>query len=75
MWKPKDTRLTSEYQAGRHTILKSLATSQPIDAQDTIVQTILRHLVRYHVIELHNGGYRFEVPFVERWVRERGVIE
>jgi len=35
----------------------------------------LHRLLRYHVVEQVDGGYRCEVPLIARWVRERAVLE
>lgn len=33
----------------------------------------LQRLLRYHILETVNGSYRFEIPLMERWVRDRSV--
>ncbi|HEY9606571.1 MAG TPA: hypothetical protein V6C85_33490 [Allocoleopsis sp.] len=40
---------------------------------DEPVQTARQRLLRYHITEHINGSDRFEVPRIERWVRERAV--
>src|ERR687886_2341640 len=42
-------------------------------AGDKTAQAARRRLLRYHVIEETESGDRFEVPLIERWVKEWAV--
>lgn len=87
---PYFTNLWSEYTgefdkpaevAAGQRVLHALAHGLPLpitdnDEADGATRAAIRRMVRYHVIEQDEAGaYRFEVPFVERWVRERAVLE
>lgn len=67
-----------EIAAGQR-VLHALAHGQPLpsaDEMDDATCAAIRRMVRYHLIEQDEvGAYRFEVPFVARWVRERAVLE
>ncbi|EFO80969.1 hypothetical protein OSCT_1200 [Oscillochloris trichoides DG-6] len=73
LWDEYTGTSPDEVQAGR-AILHAVAQQQPLPASETpAAQAALQRLLRYHTIEQVNGGYRCEVPFVARWVRERAV--
>jgi hypothetical protein len=69
----------AEVAAGQELLLTLAQGDQPatVDEDETAVgahlRAPLRRLLRYHVIENTGNGYRFEVPLLERWVRERAV--
>ncbi len=64
-----------EVRAGQ-VLLHAIAHSQPLPPVDTpAAQAALRRLLRYHIVEQIDGGYRCEVPLVARWVCERAVLE
>jgi hypothetical protein len=50
--------------------LRALAQGRPLPPMDELARRLLHRLQRYHVIE-NRDGYRFEVPLVSRWIRER----
>ncbi|MCG8361788.1 MAG: hypothetical protein MJA27_00480 [Pseudanabaenales cyanobacterium] len=63
-----------EVTAGQK-LLKALAEGHPFAVDDDeTAQAALRQMLRYHTLERKDGGYRFEIPLVERWVRERAVL-
>jgi len=81
--RPYFTNLYEEYtgatpaqvEAGR-ALLIALAQGRPITASSEEAQAALRRMVRYHILERVGESYRFEIPLVERWVREyaaRGI--
>ncbi len=73
LWDEYTGTSPDEVQAGR-AILRAVAQQQTLPASETpAAQAALQRLLRYHTIEQVNGGYRCEVPFVARWVRERAV--
>jgi hypothetical protein len=64
----------SEVKAGQELLLALAQGHQPSSvASDETAQAALQRLLRYHVIETINGSDRFEVPLIERWVRERAI--
>jgi hypothetical protein len=69
----------AEVKMGQNLLLALAQGHQPtigVDNETSVgVQALaLRRLLRYHVIEqTAQGYYRFEIPLLERWVRERAV--
>ncbi len=64
----------TEVKAGQELLLALAQGHQPSSvASDETVQAARQRLLRYHVIEHINGSDRFEVPLIERWVRERAI--
>jgi len=64
----------AEVEAGQELLLALAQGHQPASVtSDKTVQAARRRLLRYHVIEHINGSDRFEVPLIERWVRERAI--
>jgi hypothetical protein len=64
----------SEVKAGQELLLALAQGNQPSSvASDETAQAARRRLLRYHVIEHINGSDRFEIPLIERWVRERAI--
>ncbi len=75
LWTEYTGTTPDEVRAGQAQ-LYTVAHGQPLPPADTpAARAALRRLVRYHVIEQADGGYRCEVPLVARWVRERAVLE
>jgi hypothetical protein len=62
----------AEIIAGQEFLLELANGLAPGNVQD-LTDTAIRRLKRYHVIEQTDKGYVFEVPLLERWVRERAV--
>jgi len=63
----------AEIMAGQEFLLELANGLAPGHVQD-LTDAAIRRLRRYHVIEQTDNGYVFEVPLLERWVRERAVI-
>ena len=63
----------AEIIAGQEFLLDLAKGLAPGYVQD-LTDAAIRRLRRYHVIEQTDNGYVFEVPLLERWVRERAVI-
>ena len=63
----------AEIIAGQEFLLELANGLAPGYVQD-LTDAAIRRLRRYHVIEQTDNGYVFEVPLLERWVRERAVI-
>jgi hypothetical protein len=64
----------TEVKAGQELLLALAQGHQPASVtSDETVQAARRRLLRYHVIEHINGSDRFEIPLIERWVRERAI--
>jgi hypothetical protein len=63
----------AEIIAGQEFLLELANGLAPGHVQD-LTDAAIRRLRRYHVIEQTDNGYVFEVPLLERWVRERAVI-
>ncbi len=64
----------TEVKAGQELLLALAQGHQPSSvASDETAQAARQRLLRYHVIEHINGSDRFEVPLIERWVRERSI--
>jgi len=62
----------AEIIAGQEFLLELANGLAPGYVQD-LTDAAIRRLRRYHVIEQTDNGYVFEVPLLERWVRERAV--
>jgi hypothetical protein len=62
----------AEIMAGQEFLLELANGLAPGNVQD-LTDAAIRRLKRYHVIEQTDNGYVFEVPLLERWVRERAV--
>jgi hypothetical protein len=74
LWDEYTGKTAAEQEVGRQFLL-ALAQGKrlPVMTSDE-GQAAVRWLVRYHVIEQdERGRYRFEIPLVERWVRERAI--
>jgi hypothetical protein len=64
----------AEVKAGQELLLALAQGNQSSSvAGNETAQAARRRLLRYHVIENINGSDRFEVPLIERWVRERAI--
>jgi hypothetical protein len=64
----------AEVKAGQELLLALAQGNQSSSvAGNETAQAARRQLLRYHVIENINGSDRFEVPLIERWVRERAI--
>lgn len=62
----------AEIIAGQEFLLELANGLAPGHSQD-LTDRAIRRLRRYHAIEQTDNGYVFEVPLLERWVRERAV--
>jgi hypothetical protein len=62
----------AEIIAGQEFLLELANGLAPGHSQD-LTDAAIRRLRRYHAIEQTDNGYVFEVPLLERWVRERAV--
>ena len=61
----------SEVKAGQN-FLKALTNEADLD-NSSLSQSALQRMLRYHVLKSHDHHYQFEVPLLERWVRERAI--
>lgn len=62
------------------TLLKALADgAQPIiegnEPTNELAKAALRRMERYHVLKQVNGRYAFDIPLIQRWVKERAILE
>ena len=55
-------------RAGRQ-LLRDIAAGRSIDPTPRPHRLALQRMLRYHILEETKSCYRFEVPLVERWVR------
>ena len=62
----------AEIIAGQEFLLELANGLAPGHSQD-LTDAAIGRLRRYHAIEQTDNGYVFEVPLLERWVRERAV--
>lgn len=62
----------AEIIAGQEFLLE-LANGLASGHSQDLTDAAIRRLRRYHAIEQTDNGYVFEVPLLERWVRERAV--
>ncbi len=62
----------AEIIAGQEFLLELANGLAPGHSQD-LTDAAIRRLRRYHAIKQTDNGYVFEVPLLERWVRERAV--
>lgn len=65
----------AEVQRGQ-TLLKALSqgTHPPAHA-DELTKSALRRMERYHVLKVEAGQYTFDIPLIQRWVKERAILE
>lgn len=62
------------------TLLKALANgTQPASGDDahthSLSKAALRRMERYHVLKRIEGQYEFDIPLIQRWVKERAILE
>lgn len=75
VWEEYTGTNPDDVAAGQQLLLKIAGGLESNPAEDDeATQAARRRLRRYHVIEQTNMGDRFEVPMLERWVRERAVL-
>ncbi len=60
----------TEITAGQQQLL-ALAQGQQPHPTNEAAQKSLQRMLRYHIIEKIDNQYKFEVPLIERWVREK----
>ncbi|NEP01117.1 MAG: ATP-binding protein [Symploca sp. SIO2E9] len=71
VWTEFTGKSPSEIAVGQKLLLALAQSKQPDSDRDKITQTVLQRMLRYHIIEQKDKEYRFEVPLLEMWVRER----
>ncbi|MEM8505825.1 MAG: AAA family ATPase [Cyanobacteria bacterium P01_D01_bin.1] len=70
-----DPRNSDEVKTGQ-TILKALRVGiQPDANADDLTKQALRRMERYHVLNVVDGQYTFDIPLIQRWVSERAILE
>lgn len=58
------------------TILKNLSEEkQPSANEDELTKLALRRMVRYHVLKVVDDQYAFDIPLIQRWVKERAILD
>jgi hypothetical protein len=73
LWTESTGVSPAQVAAGQRLLL-AVAQGQPVSAgDDPAAPAALKRLLRLHVLEHAGEGYRFEVPLVGRWVRERAM--
>ena len=65
---------SAEVRQGQ-TILKALAEDIQPNSDDDTTKSALRRMKRYHVLKKTDGQYAFDIPLIQRWVKERAIIE
>ncbi len=69
-----DMRKPAEVKEGQF-ILKALANGVQPASPDALGRAALRHMKRYHLIKQVRGQYEFDIPLIQRWVKERATLE
>ena len=65
----------TEVRVGQ-TLLKDIAEgSQPVVEGNELATAALRRMERYHVLNQVDGRYAFDIPLIQRWVKERAILE
>jgi hypothetical protein len=70
VWEQFTGTTPTEITAGQQQLL-ALAQGQQPHPIDEAAQKSLQRMLRYHIIEKIDNQYKFEVPLIERWVREK----
>ena len=70
VWEQFTGTSPTEIIAGQQQLL-ALSQGQQPHPTDEAAQKSLQRMLRYHIIEKINNQYKFEVPLIERWVREK----
>lgn len=74
LWTEYTGTTPDEVRAGQ-ALLHAIAHEHPLPPTDTpAARAAVRRLIRYHVVEQVDSGYRCEIPLVAHWVRERAVL-
>ena len=72
VWEQFTGTTPTEITTGQQQLL-ALAQGQQPHPTDEAAQKSLQRMLRYHIIEKINNQYKFEVPLIERWVREKSI--
>jgi hypothetical protein len=72
VWEQFTGTSPTEITAGQQQLL-ALAQGQQPHPTDEPAQKSLQRMLRYHIIEKIDNQYKFEVPLIERWVREKSI--
>ncbi|MBD2177139.1 ATP-binding protein [Pseudanabaena sp. FACHB-1998] len=70
VWEQFTGTSPTEVTAGQQQLL-ALAQGQHPHPTDEAAEKSLLRMLRYHIIEKIDNQYKFEVPLIERWVREK----
>ncbi|GBO55640.1 hypothetical protein APA_3791 [Pseudanabaena sp. lw0831] len=72
VWEQFTGTTPTEITAGQQQLLALAQGQQPHPTNES-AQKSLQRMLRYHIIEKINNQYKFEVPLIERWVREKSI--
>jgi len=72
VWEQFTGTTPTEITAGQQQLL-ALAQGQQPHPTNEPAQKSLQRMLRYHIIEKIDNQYKFEVPLIERWVREKAI--
>ena len=72
VWEQFTGTSPTEITAGQQQLLALAQGQQPHPSNES-AQKSLQRMLRYHIIEKINNQYKFEVPLIERWVREKSI--
>ena len=72
VWEQFTGTSPTEITAGQQQLLALAQGQQPHPTNESS-QKSLQRMLRYHIIEKINNQYKFEVPLIERWVREKSI--
>jgi hypothetical protein len=72
VWEQFTGTSPTEITAGQQQLL-ALAQGQQPHPTNEAAQKSLQRMLRYHIIEKIDSQYKFEVPLIERWVREKSI--
>ena len=70
VWEQFTGTTPTEITAGQQQLLALAQGQQPHPTNES-AQKSLQRMLRYHIIEKIDNQYKFEVPLIERWVREK----
>ncbi|WP_434686415.1 AAA family ATPase [Pseudanabaena minima] len=72
VWEQFTGTTPTEITAGQQQLLALAQGQQPHPTNES-AQKSLQRMLRYHIIEKIDNQYKFEVPLIERWVREKST--
>jgi AAA+ ATPase superfamily predicted ATPase len=72
VWEQFTGTTPTEITAGQQQLLALAQGQQPHPTNESD-QKSLQRMLRYHIIEKIDNQYKFEVPLIERWVKEKTI--